>query len=114
MLHNNIPISKDHYSSFTSKNIIRHLCNNPACFNPDHLEVGIGTEGRKQNALDSSTYSKVFKLKASDIPDIRKKYVELKSEGIKTTKAYQLISDLYPVGFGSIRDIILGRTWKDI
>lgn len=48
--------------------IIRHLCHNRLCCNPDHVKSG----SRRDNSIDSRDYSKSYKLTKENVIDIRK------------------------------------------
>ena len=79
---------------------IHHLCNNPACVNPDHLEALSRAEHRYQHR-DQVPY----KLNWDAVRDIRCSY----ATGNFT---YQQLGDIYDVSRESVRQVIKFETWK--
>lgn len=88
-----------------------HKCDNPRCFNPDHLFIGTqkdnASDAKKKGRIHRPSISKkgYFKLKENDIPIIR----ELRKSGMKL----QEIADIYNVTNANISDICQGHTWRN-
>lgn len=72
-----------------SNMVVRHLCHNKYCVNPEHLELGT----QKQNYADNvsnkghSLYGKKLLTKA-DIEDIKDRYYRLKHKQWQIAAAY--------------------------
>lgn len=109
-----LPLSREYYERFTKDNIVLHKCNNKTCCNPDHLEIGTGYQGLRQNQLDARSYRSGVKLKAEDIPEIREIYSDCLEMGWTKTNIYCHIGSIYKVNHTTIRKIILGISWTDI
>jgi len=90
-----------------------HHCDNPACFNPEHIYVGTP----KQNALDCKARGRERhqrgeenggggKLKATDIPTIRQR--------LAAGETQQAIGADYGVDYSMIGRIKLGKAWTHV
>jgi hypothetical protein len=90
----------------TSEATLMHRCDNPPCWNPDHLEPGtqvdnvIDMVGKGRHRVGSTT------LKVSEVRDMR----ELYRAGIGTTE----ISRRYNKPHRTVRDAVMRVTWKHI
>jgi hypothetical protein len=108
------PITLQYYETFTKENIVLHKCNNSACCNPAHLEVGTGKQGKRQNTIDSRGYHKGVKLKAQDIPELREIYSDCLEMQWSKTNIYKHLGSIYIVSPSTIYDVISGKRWTDI
>jgi hypothetical protein len=84
-------------------------------------EVGHIVQGRKwtetggpiagdqtgRNGYDTGAGGGNKKLDESDVVEIRERYAE-------TSESTYAIADDYPIGPGSIQNIVAGRTWEDV
>ena len=109
-----LPITRISYESFTKENIVLHKCNNRACCNSDHLEIGTGKEGNRQNSIDARSYNKGVKLKAQDIPELREIYHDCLEMQWTKMNIYKHLGSIYSVKPNTICYVISGRTWTDI
>jgi len=84
--------------------IVRHKCDNPACVNPAHLELGT----MKDNARDCSERERTGKTKLTneDAAEIRRRYIAGES---RTS-----IAKAFGVGDPLAQDIIYGRSWTHL
>lgn len=85
------------------KLVIRHICNEKSCCNPEHLESGT----LRENALDYIKYSKKVKLKEDEVKKIKKILLEGKL-------THKVIADRYKVAPNTISRINTGKTWSHI
>lgn len=89
--------------------VVRHKCDNRACCNIDHLEIGT----QSQNIMDASIRrrlkfgeeNKMSIFKEEQILQIREKYPKFST--VDLAKEYGTSS-------GVIRNIIIGKTWKNL
>jgi hypothetical protein len=85
------------------ESIVRHTCDNPSCFNPEHLLVGT-TEDNFQDCFDRNRWERITKLSREDVRDIRIYY----SDGA-TQKELSL---KYDVSQPQISRIVTGKKWN--
>jgi hypothetical protein len=81
-------------------NVIRHMCNNRQCVNPEHLEIGT----RSENSKDSLYNSKNAKLTEDDVKEIRKK-LEYKMTCADIAKEFN-------VSYTTVANIKNGVSWR--
>jgi hypothetical protein len=87
---------------------VRHLCNNPACVNPQHLRFGTPAENGADTRLSGSQKggrNPRAKLIESDIPIIRK---------LAKTNCQLQVGSLFQVSQKTISDIITNRSWTHV
>ena len=108
------PITQQYYEIFTKENIVLHKCNNRACCKPDHLTIGTGKQGNRQNAIDARSYHPGFKLKAEDIPELREIYSDCLEMQWTKMNIYNHIGSIYSVSPNTVYSIISGKRWSDI
>ena len=105
---------------------VRHMCHNPSCFNPEHLQEGT----HQQNMTDMVVASRQatgdkFKAKIRGIPHLpsrgagngrakltNEKVLEIRR--LSETLSHRDIADQFKVSKTTITAIICGRTWKNI
>lgn len=86
--------------------IVRHKCDNPACINPEHLEVGTHQDNLRDK-MERERQAKGSKIGIS----------KLKENQVREIKALfdtQLVSEIaktYHVNWTTIKSIKEGRTW---
>ena len=85
-----------------------HICDNPACVNPDHLFIGTAASNVADKvAKGRHLYGK--KVPAANITDeIAAKIKLLKSEPTS------VLASMFGISRQSVADIIFGRTWKHV
>lgn len=100
---------------------VQHLCNNPVCCNPNHLELGDQAKNMQYKAKCDRANQKGdnnnnAKLKESHVREIHKLYNEQRKlhPGLKQWQITQPIAGKYGVTIDTIWYIIAGRSWKHI
>jgi hypothetical protein len=82
---------------------IRHSCDCPGCFNPDHLEVG-SCNDNVQDRFDRDKWGKIAKLTREDIDNIKIAYANGQSQ--------RSIARAYGVAPSTISRAISGQRWS--
>ena len=80
--------------------VINHLCSNPSCVNPHHLEV--------VSQAENCRHGKGSRLTANDVKEIK---------AAKNNKRWGLgkeLADKFQVSSALIHDIWNGRAWRDV
>lgn len=93
--------------------VVRHKCDNPACVNPEHLELGTQAEnvldmlkrGRKAPTIRGSAH-RCSKLTESDIPEIRKR--------LSAGESQRSIAKRFGVDQAIIKRISSGKAWSHV
>ena len=85
-------------------NIIRHLCGNPTCLNPEHLEAGTGSENMRDMVVAGKQGNQ--KLTVDDAANIRQIYSEDRISQAELGRRYGVTSS-------TIRKIIYSERFFD-
>lgn len=97
-----------HYGSIPTTMNVLHACDNKKCVNPKHLFLGTQKENIqdaiKKGRFKAGQYQN--KLKPCDVATIRKEY----KFGVI---GYKLLAKKYNVTRTTIRNIVLGITWRN-
>ena len=89
--------------------IVRHKCDNPPCCNPKHLLLGTHVENMQDKAQRNRNINiGNTKLNREKVLDIKQKYQLYGNIIIKE------LSSHYNVSISAIKNIIYGKTWKNI
>lgn len=91
--------------------LVRHMCNNKKCCNPEHLKLG----SHRENNLDTENYAKAFKLTREQVLQIKQE-IENTDFSVRGSKR---LFDLkwakhFNVQQGTIESIRLGKTWTHL
>lgn len=91
--------------------LVRHKCDNRACINPHHLELGSPADNSKDMTKRGRSLSgekhPLSKLTHEQVKEIRRKYVKYSKDKGSIALAIE-----YGVSSITIRDIVSGRRWK--
>jgi hypothetical protein len=92
-----------------------HSCDNPPCFNPQHLFSGT----RQDNMMDAANKGRMPKRKGEHAP-----YVILTEAQVREIRAiyrphtrglgHKSLAKRYGVSEGAVQNVILRRTWRHI
>jgi len=88
-----------------TKPVVRHMCNNPTCVNPSHLETGT----QQQNCVDMVRSGNQVHQKSStlNVIDIRNKYATGNYSKVE-------LAAMYSVSRENIGAILSRKSWKHI
>lgn len=90
-----------------------HRCDNPACVNPDHLFVGTASQN-SADMVSKSRQSKgehrwMHRLTREIVIELRRRH----KRGVKGC-GYIALSREFGLSHSSVRDAVLGITWKHV
>lgn len=90
--------------------VVRHKCDNPACFNLNHLELGTNAD----NANDRKVRNpESWRVKGESNPRARMteaQVLELRA----SNEPISALAKRYSIGETTVSDIKAGRTWKHL
>jgi hypothetical protein len=91
--------------------VIRHKCDNPACYNPHHLESGSQADNirdrNQRNRQARGSKNGRAKLTEDIVADIRRRYIGTARQITEFAKEFQVSKTL-------VRDIIQFKTWRHV
>lgn len=88
--------------------VVRHKCDNPSCYNPDHLELGTRADNVKDRDVRGRTAKGVKVGCAKLTPEIVSEAKRLYASGGWTHRS---LGEKYGVGHRTIARAIGGSTW---
>lgn len=98
--------------------LVRHMCNNPACVNPEHLELGTNQDNANDRGNAghhcSGERNGGSKLKWNQVKEIRSLWL-LNNFSHRIPKPYNLsvLARMFNVKPPTIRNIVDGNKWKE-
>jgi len=87
-------------------NLVRHMCDNPACVNPAHLRLGTQRDNMRDRLISARVHYAGVKLTADDVVNI----VDLYKKG-ETQKS---IAKRYGVSEPTVSGIMRGLCWQHV
>lgn len=88
--------------------VVRHKCNNPACYNPEHLELGTRADNNHDRDVRGRTAKGVRHGSSKLTPEIIQEAKLLYAGGGWTHRS---LGKKYGVGHRTIARAIGGKTW---
>jgi hypothetical protein len=82
---------------------VRHSCDNPSCFNPDHLRIGTADDN-VQDRFDRHKWGKIAKLNPEQIEQIKAEYASGRTQKDIATE--------YGVNQSTVSRIVGGQRWS--
>lgn len=95
---------------FEEGEVVRHLCNNPACIEYTHLALG-SYQDNTNDAIKAGTHIKGEKVASSKLT---KEDVILMREMHAERISFKEIAEEFDVHRDTAYDAIVGRTWKHV
>lgn len=90
--------------------VIRHKCDNRACINPEHLEIGTQKEN-VDDMVERGRTAKGEKLKQSDLTE--KDVIDIRSKN-DAGYTYKRLAEEYGVSITCIGDICRRWSWRHV
>ena len=91
---------------------MRHKCDNAACVNPEHLEIGTCKENTqdavKRGSMAQGESANKSSLKESDVTEIRERYAVFDGGDQRA------LAKEYGVTQGTVKSIVTGATWPHV
>ncbi|ATW62961.1 endonuclease [Corynebacterium phage phi674] len=95
---------------FPPEMVVRHICDNPKCCNPKHLELGTKAENSADMVQRGRSYKqpgrRLAKLNAQDVVNLRRR--------AKTGETVLSLATEYGIHERTARYAIMGKTWKSV
>lgn len=86
--------------------VIDHLCRNPACCNPKHLEPVTGAENRRRGLIGRGSRNRNAKLSEESVSQARKDWL--------AGTSYRELADRSGVHVETIKAAVRGDSWKHV
>lgn len=88
--------------------VVRHSCDNPACINPDHLDIGTVADNVRDRELRGRRDVKGEQIGTSKLTSEQVLNIKASSESI------DVLADKYGVHRSNISLIRAGKSWKHL
>lgn len=85
--------------------ICRHLCGVDSCCNPEHIVFGTS----KENAIDKIKHGSCSTVLLNE-----EKVIAIRKDYKTGNSTYESLGEKYNVSCGTIRDVVMGHTWKHV
>lgn len=90
--------------------LVMHLCDNPACVNPDHLQVGTHAENMRDRNAKGRQASGVRHGRAKLTPESAKRIRALYARGRGTVRS---LAQAHSVSPAAIYKVLKGKSWTE-
>lgn len=91
--------------------LVRHSCDNPPCWNPDHLLVGTHQDNMNDAVARGRMPSSLTEQRAAEIRRVHA--AEMRSSGWVRRGVIVELARRFSVSPHTIRDVVRGRRWKN-
>lgn len=102
--HHRVVMAEIHGWPALEGKVVKHLCHNPPCVNPDHLVISTQSSNIK-DSVHRGTHN-TTKLTRRQVVAIR----HACRHGMMQTRA----AEMFGVTKSTISDIVLGKTWRHL
>ena len=98
---------EQHHGPIPKGLVVRHLCHNKTCVNPEHLAIGTYADN-SQDDVDADRQLKGEQIATSKL--IKQQVLDIRSSSLSGIK----LAEIYGVHKTTIYDILKRRLWKHI
>ena len=98
---------EQHHGPIPKGLVVRHLCHNKTCVNPEHLAIGTPADN-SQDDVDADRQLKGEQIATSKL--IKQQVLDIRSTSLSGIK----LAEIYGVHKTTIYDILKRRLWKHI
>jgi len=101
-------VYEQHYGPIPAGQVIRHICDNPACCNPAHLVVGEHAD----NVADRVKRNRSANGERNGRAKLNRQQVEVIKQRRANGETLEALGKAYGVDPSTVRNAAIGRNWK--